>query len=48
MGTGEPIVSADREYSEFGSDQGQLEIIQDKPLTTEVLAIFGKVISGEV
>lgn len=48
MGTGEPIISDDREYSELGSDQGELNVDQDKPLTAEVLAIFGKVISGEV
>lgn len=49
MGTGEPIVTADIEYSELGStDQGQLNIIQDKPLQTEILALFGKVQSSEI
>lgn len=48
MGTGEPIVSTDAEYSELGSDQGELNVNQDKPIITEVLAIFGKLISGEV
>jgi hypothetical protein len=49
MGTGEPIVTTDVEYSELGSnDQGQLNVIQDKPLQTEILALFGKVTSTEV
>ncbi|MCK4897660.1 MAG: hypothetical protein KAS38_02695, partial [Anaerolineales bacterium] len=48
MGTGEDFITADTEYSELGTDQGELEITQDKPLQTEVLALFGKIISKEV
>jgi len=48
MGTGEPIESVDREYSELGTDQGELVVTQDKPLRTEILAIFGKITSGEI
>lgn len=48
MGFGEPIVSADVEYSELGSGDGDLLITQDKPLITEVVAIFGKLISKEI
>lgn len=49
MGTGEPIVTADAEYSELGTtDQGQLEVTQDRPIIAEVLAIFGKLRSSEV
>jgi hypothetical protein len=48
MGTGEPIITSDVEYTELGQDQGQLEITQDKPLVAEVLALFGKLKSSEV
>ncbi len=48
MGTGEDFVTEDKEYSELGTDQGELEITQDRPLVTEVLALFGKIISKEV
>ncbi len=49
MGTGEPrIEEGDVEYSELGSDQGELEIEQDRPLIAEVVAIFGKLTSTEV
>ncbi len=48
MGTGEDFITADTEYSELGTDQGELTITQDRPLTTEVLALFGKIISKEV
>lgn len=48
MGTGEPFFTEDKEYSELGTDQGELLITQDKPLQTEVLALFGKLISEEV
>jgi hypothetical protein len=49
MGTGEPIVTADAEYSELGStDQGQLNIVQDRPIIAEVTTIFGKLRSGEI
>ena len=48
MGTGENFMTEDKEYSELGSDQGELEVTQDKPLQTEVLALFGKLISEEV
>jgi hypothetical protein len=49
MGTGEPFTSNDVEYRELGSlDQGQLNVKQDKPLQTEILALFGKVQSTEV
>jgi hypothetical protein len=47
MGQGEPLRATDVEYTELGSGQGELLISQDKPLITEVLAIFGKVISKE-
>lgn len=48
MGRGEPIVSDDIAYSELGSGKGDLVITQDKPLITEVVAIFGKVAAREV
>jgi len=49
MGTGEPFLTGDAEYRELGSlDQGQLNILQDRPLKTEVLALFGKLQSTEV
>lgn len=48
MGTGEPIITNDVEYSELGSDQGELTISQDRPLISEVLALFGKVTSTEI
>lgn len=48
MGTGEPIVTRDVEYTELGSDQGELSVAQDIPMIAEVLAIFGKVSSTEV
>lgn len=48
MGRGEPIVSDDVEYSELGSGKGDLLVVQDKPLITEVVAIFGKVAAREV
>jgi len=49
MGTGEPIVTSDVEYTELGSDdQGQLNIKQDRPLQSEVLAIFGKLRGSEI
>jgi hypothetical protein len=49
MGRGEPIVSEDLPYSELGSNnKGKLLVTQDKPLITEVVAIFGKVSAREV
>ncbi len=48
MGRGEPIVSDDIAYSELGTGKGDLLITQDKPLITEVVAIFGKVAAREV
>jgi hypothetical protein len=48
MGEGEPFMTEDKEYSELGTDQGELNVTQDKPLQTEVLALFGKLISEEV
>jgi hypothetical protein len=48
MGRGEPIISDDVAYSELGSGKGDLLITQDKPLVTEVVAIFGKVAAREV
>jgi hypothetical protein len=48
MGTGEDIVTGDVEYSELGTGKGDIEVTQDRPLITEVDAIFGKVTSGEI
>jgi hypothetical protein len=48
MGTGEPILTGDVEYSELGTGKGDIEIIQDKPLIAEIDAIFGKLTSGEI
>lgn len=48
MGFGEPIISGDVEYSELGSGEGDLLVVQDKPLITEVTAIFGKLIGKEI
>lgn len=48
MGLGEPIISDDIEYSQLGSGKGDLLITQDKPLITEVVAIFGKVTAEEI
>lgn len=49
MGTGEPFLTGDAEYRELGSlDQGQLNVLQDRPLKTEILALFGKLQSTEV
>jgi hypothetical protein len=48
MGYGEPITSNDIEYAELGSGKGDLLITQDRPLKTEVTAIFGKLVGKEV
>lgn len=48
MGLGEPFITSDTDYIELGSAQGELSITQDKPLRSEVVAIFGKVTSTEV
>jgi hypothetical protein len=48
MGTGQEIVTGDVEYSELGTGKGDIEVTQDRPLITEVDAIFGKVTSGEI
>jgi hypothetical protein len=48
MGTGEPIVTTDVEYTELGSDQGELEIIMDRPLIAEILTLFGKMRSSQI
>jgi hypothetical protein len=48
MGTGEPIITGDVEYSELGTGKGDIEIIQDKPLVAEIDTIFGKLASGEI
>lgn len=48
MGQGEPRITGDVEYSELGSDQGEITISQDKPILSEVLALFGKLTSTEV
>ena len=49
MGRGESFLTGDVEYSELGSsNQGQLTINQDKPLRTEILALFGKVSGTEI
>jgi len=48
MGTGEPFITGDTDMIDLGSGEGDLKITQDKPLITEVSAIFGKIISEEV
>ena len=48
MGTGEPFITGDTDMVDLGSGEGDLKITQDKPLITEVSAIFGKIISEEV
>ena len=48
MGLGEPIVTSDAEFTELGSEQGELEVLQDRPIIAEVLAIFGKLRSSEI
>ena len=48
MGTGEPFITGDTDMVDLGSGEADIKITQDKPLITEVSAIFGKVISEEV
>lgn len=48
MGIAEPFITGDTEMVDLGSGEADLKITQDKPLITEVSAIFGKVISEEV
>lgn len=48
MGEGEPFITGDTDMVDLGSGEGDLSVLQDKPLVTEVSAIFGKVISEEV
>jgi hypothetical protein len=48
MGMGEPFTSDDIEYVDLGSGQGNLRIHQDNPLISEVTAVFGRVVSGEI
>jgi len=48
MGQGEVLGAKDVRYTELGSGQGELLISQDRPLISEVLAIFGKLSSKEI
>jgi hypothetical protein len=48
MGLGEPFITGDVEIVDLGSGEGDIIITQDKPLMSEVVAVFGKVISAEV
>jgi len=48
MGLGEPFITGDVEVVDLGSGEGDIVITQDKPLISEVAAIFGKVSSTEV
>jgi len=48
MGLGEPFKTGDVEVVDLGSGAGDIVISQDKPLISEVSAIFGKVTSTEV
>ncbi len=48
MGVGEPFITGDVDVVDLGSGEGDLFITQDKPLRTEITAIFGKVTSTEV
>ncbi len=48
MGLGEPLVTGDVEIVDLGTGEGDISIIQDKPMRTEIVALFGKLQSGEV
>jgi hypothetical protein len=48
MGGGEPIISGDTTMVDLGSGEGDITILQDVPLQTEITALFGKLISEEV
>jgi len=48
MNLGEPFKSGDFEIVDLGSGEGDIVISQDRPLISEVSAIFGKVQSSEI
>lgn len=48
MGGGEPIITDDTDMVDLGSGAGDITILQDVPLQTEITALFGKLISEEV
>lgn len=48
MGQGEPLITGDTEIVDLGSGEGDLLIIQDRLITTEITGIFGKVQSSQV
>lgn len=48
MGLGEPLITGDVEIVDLGTGEGDISIIQNQPLKTEIVAIFGKLQSGEV
>jgi len=43
MGQGEPIITSDTSMVDLGSGDADLSILQDRPIQTEVTALFGKV-----
>jgi len=48
MGQGEPIITGDTTMVDLGSGEADITILQDRPLQTEVTALFGKLTSTEV
>lgn len=48
MGGAEPLITGDTTMVDLGSGDGDITILQDKPLQTEITALFGKLISEEV
>ena len=48
MGSGEPFITGDVDIIDMGSGEGDLVIIQDKPLISEITGLFGKVKSTEI
>ncbi len=48
MGGGEPIISGDTTMVDLSSGEGDITILQDVPLQSEITALFGKLVSEEV
>ena len=48
MGGAEPLITGDTSMVDLGSGEGDITILQDKPLQTEITALYGKIIAEEV
>ena len=48
MGLGEPLITGDVQIVDLGSGEGDLRFVQDRPLQTEITAVFGKLTATEV